>query len=146
MNKRCCPDDDTFSHKKVRWSYDIIDEEEVDIFEGKFKALYIEKKNKKQLLYEKELNRYKKDRDTTENLFAYMTTFVPMDCVKQIKDFSDTTKIYKEQYITRCDKTYLKFEDCKCHNCEEERENHIDFQMMIEEERMDHAMDVYYDW
>ncbi len=157
MFKRSCYAAASFSQKKIKWSPNLLDahlmddderygDVEDDIFGGKFAELYIEKKPKKQILYEKELNLYKKDKDTTENLFVNMISVIPAECVKNIKEFSDTTKVYKHDYMTRCQESFLKFADCKCYYCEKERQEAIDFEIMIEEERVDHMADQYYDW
>lgn len=119
---------------------------EDEIFGGMFAAMCIETKPKKQVLYEKELNKYKKDKATTENIFYLLHTKIPMGCISMIKDYSVVQKVYIQDYMTRCPETYLKLDKCTCEHCVADRKEHADYLKMEQEEREDHYMDVYYDW
>ena len=84
-------------------------------------------------LYEIEINKYKKDKDTCGNLFYLLNKFIPMTCVYLIKEYDKPRVINRYNYITRCENTYLQLDECYCSSCK-------DHQKHVDDERVEDAL------
>jgi hypothetical protein len=114
------------------------------VFDDTFGGWFVntrKKKTKSQILYEKELNRYNKAISKTITEYSVIEDILPSECVDIIKSFEDEPEyIHRDDYITRCQYTYLKFRDCGCDDCVEA---YID---EITNKAMDYYEDMYDDW
>ena len=155
MSKRYCCEDYEKPYKKVKWLDEAMDvcfvpdpyaEIEDDIFGGRFDALSIDKKTNKQTLYEKELNKYNKDKNTIDNLFYLLTNIIPVNCVNIIKNYETLPTVSRHQYMTRCDDTHLQLDKCDCYSCKDDRKQKADDLRDYEETKADYYDDMYYDW
>lgn len=143
------------SQKKVKWQDEAMEvcleqdscvQIEDDIFGGRFDALSIDKKTNKQTLYEKELNKYKKDKNTIDNLFYLFTTILPASCVNIINDYSTLPYVSRQDYITRCDDTYLQLDKCDCYYCKDDRKQKADDLQYEHDLRMEEYNSKYCDF